>query len=94
MPEKKETSVVLRPKRQVTLPREICEQLGIGPGDVLELTVEDATLTARPRKQLALEALREIRQAFQRSGITEEELQKAGRRIRRELAKELYSART
>ena len=71
--------VVLRPKRQVTLPKEICDQVGIGPGDVLELTVEDSTIVARPRKIVALEALKEIQQAFQRSGITEEKLQEAGK---------------
>ena len=74
--------VVLRPKRQMTLPKEICEQLGIGPGDILELSLEGSTLTARPKKVAALEALSEIREAFQRSGVTEEELQKTGRRIR------------
>jgi AbrB family looped-hinge helix DNA binding protein len=88
----KKIGVVLRPKRQVTLPREVCDQLGIEPGDVLELAVEDSTLIARPRKTLALEALRGIQQAFQRSGITEEELQKAGRRVRREVARERYGA--
>ena len=90
---KKVADVVLRPKRQVTLPREICDQLGIGPGDVLELTVEDSTLIARPRKTVALEALKEIRQAFRRSGITEQELQKAGRRIKQEIARERYGAK-
>jgi AbrB family looped-hinge helix DNA binding protein len=89
----KKTGVVLRPKRQVTLPREVCDQLGIEPGDVLELAVEDSTLIARPRKTLALEALREIHQAFRRSGITEEELQQAGRKIRQEIARERYRAR-
>ena len=89
----KKTGVVLRPKRQVTLPREVCDQLGIEPGDVLELAVEDSTLIARPRKTLALEALREIQRAFQRSGITEEELQQAGRKIRQEIARERYSVK-
>ena len=40
MTEKKVIDVLLRPKRQVTLPREICEQLRVGPGDRLELVVE------------------------------------------------------
>ncbi len=91
MSERKVADVVLRPKRQVTLPKEICNQLGIEPGDVLELTVEDSALIARPRKSVALEALKEIQQAFQRSGITEEELQVAGRRVRQEITKERYS---
>ncbi len=93
MTRKKIADVVLRPKRQVTLPKEICDQLGIEPGDVLELAVEDSTLVARPRKTVALEALKEIRQAFQRSGITEEELQKAGRRIRQEVARERHGVK-
>ncbi len=93
MTEKKVADVMLRPKRQLTLPGEICDQLGIEPGDVLELMVEDSTLIARPRKTIALEALKEIRKAFQRSGITEEELQKTGRRIRQEVARERYGAR-
>jgi AbrB family looped-hinge helix DNA binding protein len=93
MAEKKAADVVLRPKRQVTLPREICDQLSIRPGDVLEVTVEDSTLIARPRKTVALEALKEIQQAFKRSGITEEELQEMGRRTRQEVAKERYGAK-
>ncbi len=93
MTEKKLADVVLRPKRQVTLPKGICDQLGIGPGDVLELTIEDSVIIARPRKTVALEALKEIRKAFQRSGVTEEEIQKAVRRIRQEVARERYGAK-
>lgn len=84
--------VVVRPKRQVTLPKEVCERLGIEPGDSLELSLEGATLIARPKKTIALEALQEIRDAFRRSGITEDELQDAGRRVREELTKERYGA--
>ncbi len=93
MSERKIANVVLRPKRQVTLPKEICDRLDIEPGDVLELLVEDSALIARPRKSVALQALKEIQQAFQRSGIAEEELQEAGRRVRQEIAKERYSAK-
>ena len=93
MKEKNVANIVLRPKRQVTLPREVCDQLGIGPGDVLELTVEDSTIVARPRKTVALEALNEIQQAFRRSGITEAELQKTGRQVRQTTASERYGAR-
>ncbi len=93
MKEKKPADVVLRPKRQVTLPRDVCDQLGIQPGDILEVTVENCTLIARPRKAVALEALKEIQQAFERSGVTEKELQETGRRIRREVAGERNGAR-
>lgn len=92
MAEKKTMDAVLRPKRQLTLPREVCERLGVEPGDVLELSLEGGVLVARPRKTVALQALREIQQAFERSGITEEELQEAGRRARQEVTKERYGA--
>ena len=92
MKEKKTAVVVLRPKRQITLPKEICDQLGMDPGDELEVTVEDSTLVARPRKVIALEALKEIQEAFQRSGVTEAELQRTGRRIRKELFRGRYGA--
>ncbi|OGO40327.1 MAG: hypothetical protein A2147_01710 [Chloroflexi bacterium RBG_16_57_8] len=90
MKEKKTAVVVLRPKRQITLPKEICDQLGMDPGDELEVTVEDSTLVARPRKVIALEALKEIQEAFQRSGVTEAELQEAGRQARKEAFREYY----
>jgi AbrB family looped-hinge helix DNA binding protein len=93
MKEKKLTDVKLRPKRQVTLPREVCDQLGIQPGDILEVTVENCTLIARPRKTVALEALKEIQQAFERSGVTEQELQEAGQRIRQEVVRERYGVK-
>ena len=82
---KRTTAVVLRPKRQITLPKEICQQLGIEPGDGLELSLEGSALIARPQKAVALEALKEIQETFKRSGITEEELLQAGREVRREI---------
>jgi AbrB family looped-hinge helix DNA binding protein len=73
---------VLRPKRQITIPKEICEQLGVDQGDVLELTVNNSIMIAKPKKNIALDALREIQNAFKRSGITEEELLETGEKIR------------
>jgi len=90
---KKVTDVVLRPKRQITLPKEVCEQLGIEPGDMLELSLEGSALVARPKKVVALEALREIQKAFERSGVTEEELQDIGHRVRQEVTRERYAAK-
>ena len=90
----KSANAVLRPKRQVTIPKKICDELGIGPGDTLELTVENAKLVARPRKTAALEALREIQRTFQKSGLTEEELQEEGRRVRREIAREHHEIKS
>jgi len=83
-----EGEVTLRPKRQLTLPAEICEALGIEPGDMLELSVDGRVLTARPKKAKAMDALREIRDSFARSGITEAELLKAGRSERGDIRRE------
>ncbi len=85
-----EEAVVLRPRRQVTLPRRVCEALDIKPGDRLVLEVSDGVLIGRPGRQAALDALRAIQQAFAESGITEEELLESGRQIRDELFREKY----
>ena len=74
--------VVLRPRRQVTLPKEVCERLGIQSGDRLRLTLEGSALVMKPNKVVALEALRRIQEAFRRSGITEEEIQEELYRVR------------
>ncbi len=92
MKEKKPAAVLLRPKRQVTLPRSVCDQLGIQPGDALEVTVENCALIARPRKTLALEALREIQRAFESSDLSEEELKNTGKQARQALTRERYRA--
>jgi len=86
--------VTLRPKRQLTLPADICKALGIEPGDLLELSVEGRVLTARPKKAKAMDALREIRNSFKRSGITEGEMLKAGRRVRRTVSRELRGGKS
>jgi AbrB family looped-hinge helix DNA binding protein len=84
--------VVLRPKRQVTIPKEVCELLDIEPGDILEIRVTDSTIIARPKKNIALDSLREIQSALERAGISEEELLESGREIREDVARELYGA--
>ncbi|MDP6099869.1 MAG: AbrB/MazE/SpoVT family DNA-binding domain-containing protein [Dehalococcoidia bacterium] len=44
MAERKARDVVLRPKRQITLPIKVFEQLDIRPGDTLELLSGDLHL--------------------------------------------------
>jgi AbrB family looped-hinge helix DNA binding protein len=91
---KRNADVVVRPKRQVTLPSELCDQLGIVPGDVLEFTVEGSALVARPRKVAALTSLREIQRAFKASGVSEDDVQQSAKRVRQEVARERYGARS
>lgn len=83
--------ITLRPRRQVTLPAEICEALGLQVGDHLEISVVDDGLLVKPKKGLALEALREIQRAFATSGMSEEDLQAEGRRVREQISRTRYS---
>jgi bifunctional DNA-binding transcriptional regulator/antitoxin component of YhaV-PrlF toxin-antitoxin module len=82
--------VSLRPRRQITLPREVCRQLGIDIGDRLDLAVEDGVLVGTPSRKRALDALQEIQAAFSRSGVGERELQRAARQARSELTRERH----
>lgn len=80
----------LRDRRQITLPREATEALGISEGDSLQLEVLDGALLLRPSKRVALDAIEAIRKALHDAGVTEEELLEGGRRIREELFREKY----
>jgi len=82
--------IIIRDKRQITLPRKLCEQLGVEPGDRLILNVEGDRLVAKPKKSVALNALQELHRIFQTSDVTEKELLKTARRIRRELVAKEY----
>lgn len=82
--------VILRDRRQVTLPAPVCEKMGLQTGDRLEMRVEDDTLVVKPKKGLALRALREIQAAFAASGIREEELQQSGQEIREEIYRQRH----
>lgn len=66
------------------VPAATLEALGVREGDRLTLSVRDGVLVATPNKVLARQALREIREGLAAAGITEEELQEEGRRIREE----------
>ena len=92
--DEKPKELKLRPRRQLTLPRDICQQLGLKVGDMLSVTVEGDRLVARPVRNVALDALQEIRQAFQQSDLTEEELQETGREIRKRLSLSRYGQKT
>lgn len=83
--------IVLRERRQITLPAEICQQLGLQVGDTLEARLENDAIVVRAKRSVALRALRDIQSAFASSGISEEELQAEGRRVRDELYKERYA---
>jgi AbrB family looped-hinge helix DNA binding protein len=90
MLQSEEVEIVVRNKRQITLPAGICERLGISVGDRLEVRLEGETLIARPKKAVAREALRELREVFASAGVGEEELQQYATKIRSRLYSERY----
>ena len=86
--------LVLRPRRQVTLPNWMCEALDVEVGDRLTATVTEDGIVLRGSKQVALDALREIQAAFAAAGVSESDLQEEGRRVRAEIAAEQVAQRS
>ncbi len=88
--ETKLVDIVVRDRRQVTLPSQVCELLGIHPGDHLTLTVNGDEVVLRSRAKGALDALAVLRKAVAESGVSEDEMQAEGRHVRKELLLERY----
>ena len=82
--------ISLREKRQMTLPAELCEALGIAPGDALVASVEDGKLVLIPAREAVLNALTEIARALKEAGVTEEDLLAGGKEVRKEIFRETY----
>jgi len=82
--------IALREKRQVTLPANLCRELNLEPGDLLDAAVEDGKLVIRPARKAALDALKELQRAVHDSGVTLEELLEGGRQVRQEIFRETY----
>ena len=81
---------VVRERRQITLPADVCRELGIDVGDSVQMEVDDGSLRLTPSKRRALDALEAIQRAFAESGVTEEEFQEELRKARKELVRERY----
>jgi bifunctional DNA-binding transcriptional regulator/antitoxin component of YhaV-PrlF toxin-antitoxin module len=82
--------VVLEADGRIALPDWALDQVGLKAGDRLVLSVLDDGIALVSRRLGALRALDELRRGFAEAGITEEELQEEGRRVREELVKERY----
>lgn len=83
----------IRDRRQITLPADVCKELGLDVGDSVTLELSDGTLVLTPGRKRALDALAELHRIFAESGVTEGELQEGGRRIRAELSRQRYGQR-
>lgn len=83
----------IRNRRQITLPAEVLERLQLEVGDKLVVEVGKQKITAKPLKRQTLNSLEAIQKAFEKAKISEEELQRSGREIRKELFKKQYGKR-
>jgi antitoxin component of MazEF toxin-antitoxin module len=67
-------TVQIRPKRQITLPKDVLEQMGVSIGDQLNIDFNNQEMTLTPSSKVALNALKEIQRVFAESNITEAEM--------------------
>jgi len=85
--------VNIRPRRQITIPQEVLNQLLVSQGDKLSLEVVNKKIIVKPVKEQAIDSLKAIQKAFQKTKISEAELQESGEKIRKNLADKLYGAK-
>ena len=68
-------TIAVRPRRQATFPEEMLKLMGVNVGDQLDITVSNKAAVVKPKKQMALEALRAIQKAFRESGVSQKQLE-------------------
>ena len=70
-------TIQIRPKRQATFPEPLLQAMGVGVGDSFEAKINNnKEIVLKSKKQISLNALKELQKAFRESGITEKELQR------------------
>jgi len=67
-------TIQIRPKRQATFPSSLLEALGVDVGDAVEVTLKGKKAVIKSKKQIALDALREIQRIVKESGISERKM--------------------
>lgn len=80
----------IRPKRQATFPAELLAKVGMTIGDQFLAEVSDKKIVLKPKKQIALDALKEIQKAFRESGISEKEMLESLKKEREEYVRKNY----
>lgn len=72
----------IRQRRQITLPSELLSKLGADQGDQLVVSIKDGRAVIEAKRQVALDALKQIQKAFAEAKVTESELQAAAAKQR------------
>ncbi len=83
-------TINIRPRRQVTLPKEILEELSLSVGDKIQIEVKNNKLIGKPIIDYTLDNIETIQNVLQDADISEKELQESGKKIREKLVKEKY----
>lgn len=83
-------TTTFRPKRQVTVPQLVAQQLNWNIGDQLIFEAKNKQLVVRNQNQAGQDLLDAIRKSFQSSGISLKEFLKDSRSIREEIVREKY----
>lgn len=83
-------TTTFRPKRQVTVPQLVAQQLNWRIGDQLIFEAKNKQLVVRNQNQAGQDLLDAISQSFQNSGIPLKDFLKDTRKIRRQLVEEKY----
>lgn len=82
-------SLIIRPRRQVTVPSDLLKKWQLEEGDVLELEMGDTEVRIKPKKQSTKALISEIQAAFKQSGIAETEFQKLVKEQRKSQSKQI-----
>lgn len=82
--------VTIRDRRQITIPSQFLDRFGLDVGDKLMLKLESDEIKIEPIKTKTVDLLSKIQEIVKESGISEKELQKSGREIRKKLVEEYY----
>ena len=77
----------IRPRRQVTLPKDALKKLDLEVGDSLEMKLVGKKATLVPKKQIALDAFRELQRIFKASKVPLKEILGDIERDRRQAAR-------
>lgn len=80
-------TIDIRQRRQATFPNPILKALGLSIGDSVQIKVEGDRAILTPKKNIALNALTEIQEAFKESKVPMDELTKNAEEQRLKKAK-------
>ena len=82
--------VNIRPRRQITLPAAVLDQLDLDVGDSLSLKIERQTLIAKAVQSQTVDTFQAIQGAIRKSKVSEKSFQKSGQKIRKDFFAEKY----